>query len=152
MVQQNGGEFCTLAGYAYERFDAKGYTNLSLKAEDTYRARPEYWQKALVQTIDRHAAVSRKMKMPLITTECWGIVDYKDGPLLKWDWVKDLCSLGAQRAASTGQWLAIATSNFCGPQFVGMWRDKAWHKQLTHTIKSAKIAAQLRQGRLYEKL
>ena len=152
MVQQNGGEFYKLAGYAYERFDAKGYTNLSLKAEDSYRARPEYWQKALVQAIDRHAAVSRKTKIPLITTECWGIVDYKDWPLLKWDWVKDLCALGAQRAASTGQWLAIATSNFCGPQFVGMWRDKAWHQQLTHDIKSAEIAPELRQGRLYERL
>ncbi|MGA2348572.1 MAG: cellulase-like family protein, partial [Candidatus Sulfotelmatobacter sp.] len=104
------------------------------------------------QAIDHHAAVSRKMKMPLITTECWGIVDYKDWPLLKWDWVKDLCALGAQHAASTGQWLAIATSNFCGPQFVGMWRDKAWHQQLTHTIKSAEIAAELLQGRLYARL
>jgi len=152
MVQQNGGEFYILAGYAYERFDAKGYTNLSLKAEGVYRARPEYWQKALVQAIDRHAAVSGKLRMPLITTECWGIVDYKDWPLLKWDWVRDLCALGAQRAASSGQWLAIASSNFCGPQFVGMWRDKAWHQQLTHTIKSAEISADLRQGRLYERL
>jgi hypothetical protein len=152
MVQQNDGEFYKLAEYGYERFDAKGYTKLSLKAEGIYRARPEYWQNALLQTIDRHAAVSRKMKMPLITTECWGIVDYKDWPLLKWDWVKDLCALGAQHAASTGQWLAIATSNFCGPQFVGMWRDKAWHQQLTHTIKSAEIAAELRQGRLYARL
>jgi len=152
MVQQNGGEFYKFAEYGYERFDSKGYTNLSLKAEDSYRARPEYWQKMLVQTIDRHAVVSRKMKMPLITTECWGIVDYKDWPLLKWDWVKDLCALGAQRAASTGQWLAIASSNFCGPQFVGMWREKAWHQQLTRTIKSAEIAPELRQGRLYERL
>jgi hypothetical protein len=152
MVQQNDGEFYKLAEYGYERFDAKGYTKLSLKAEGIYRARPEYWQNALLQAIDHHAAVSRKMKMPLITTECWGIVDYKDWPLLKWDWVKDLCALGAQHAASTGQWLAIATSNFCGPQFVGMWRDKAWHQQLTHTIKSAEIAAELRQGRLYARL
>jgi len=152
MVQQNNGEFYKLAEYGYERFDAKGYTNLSLKAEDIYHARLEYWQKALVQSIDQHAAVSRKMKMPLITTECWGSVDYKDWPLLKWDWVMDLCALGAQRAASTGQWLAIATSNFCGPQFVGMWRDKAWHQQLTHTIKSAEITAELRGGRLYGRL
>jgi hypothetical protein len=152
MVQQNDGEFYKLAEYGYERFDAKGYTNLSLKAEDIYRARPEYWQKTLVQAIDKHVAVSRKMKMPLITTECWGIVDYKDWPLLKWDWVKDLCALGAEHAASTGQWLAIATSNFCGPQFVGMWRDKARHQQLTHTIKSAEIAPELRQGRLYGRL
>ena len=152
MVQQNDGEFYKLAEYGYERFDAKGYTNLSLKAEAIYRARPEYWQNQLVSAIDRHAAVSRKMKKPLITTECWGIVDYKDWPLLKWDWVKDLCALGVQRAASTGQWLAIATSNFCGPQFVGMWRDKAWHQQLTHTIESAEITAELRQGRLYGRL
>ena len=78
------------------------------------------------------------MKMPLITTECWGVVDYKDWPLLKWDWVKDLCALGVQHAASTGQWLAIATSNFCGPQFAGMWRDKAWHQQLTQTLSQSR--------------
>jgi hypothetical protein len=152
MAQQNDGEFYKLSEYGYERFDSKGYTNLSLKAEAIYRARPDYWQNALLKSIDRHATVSRKMKMPLITTECWGIVDYKDWPLLKWDWVKDLCALGAQRAAASGQWLAIATSNFCGPQFVGMWRDKAWHQHLTHTIKSAEISADLRHGRLYGKL
>jgi Sugar-binding cellulase-like len=152
MVQQNDAEFYNLTDYHYERFDAKGYTNLSLKAETTYRARPEHWQKLLVEAIDRHAAVSRKMKMPLVTTECWGIVDYKDWPLLRWDWVMDLCALGAQHAASSGQWLAIATSNFCGPQFVGMWRDKTWHQQLTHAIKTAEIAPVLRQGRLYERL
>ena len=90
--------------------------------------------------------------MPLITTECWAIVDYKDWPLLKWDWVKDLCAIGARRAASSGRWLAIATSNFCGPQFVGMWRDVAWHQQLTQAIKSAEISPDLRRGRLYERL
>jgi hypothetical protein len=152
MAQQNDGEFYKLAEYGYEHFDAKGYTNLSLKAEDVYRARPEYWQKTLAQAIDQHAAVSHKMKMPLITTECWGVVDYKDWPLLKWDWVKDLCALGVQHAASTGQWMAIATSNFCGPQFAGMWRDKTWHQRLTQTIKSAEITADLRQGRLYGSL
>ena len=152
MVQQNDAEFYNLTDYHYERFDAKGYTNLSLKAEGIYRARPDHWQKILVEAIDRHATVSRKMKMPLITTECWGVVDYKDWPLLQWDWVMDLCALGAQRAAASGQWLAIATSNFCGPQFVGMWRDKAWHKKLTHAIKTAEIATPMRQGRLYERL
>jgi hypothetical protein len=152
MVQQYGGEFYKLSGYAYEHFDPRGYTNLSLKAEDVYRARPEYWQTGLVKAIDAFAEVSRKIKMPLITTECWAIVDYKDWPLLKWDWVKDLCAIGARRAASSGQWLAIATSNFCGPQFVGMWRDVKWHQQLTREIKSAAIAPDLRHGRLYDRL
>ena len=152
MTQQNNGEFYKLTGYAYERFDNKGYTNLSLKAEETYRARPQYWQDLLVKAIDEFADVSRKIHMPLITTECWAIVDYKDWPLLKWDWVKDLCALGVRRATSSGRWLAIATSNFCGPQFVGMWSDIAWHQQLTRNIKSAEIAPELRQGRLYQNL
>jgi hypothetical protein len=152
MTIANDGEFYKLTGYDFELFDNKGYTNLSLKAEDTYRARPQYWQNLLVKDIDEFADVSRKIHMPLITTECWGIVDYKDWPLLKWDWVKDLCALGASRAAASGRWLAIATSNFCGPQFVGMWRDVSWHQQLTRTIKSAEIAPELQQGRLYERL
>jgi hypothetical protein len=152
MTQQNNGEFYKLTGYNYERFDAKGYTNLSLHAEDTYRARPQYWQELLMKEIDRLASFSRQRNIPLATTECWAVVDYKDWPLLKWDWVKDICAQAVQRAAASGQWLAIATSNFCGPQFVGMWRDAAWHQRLTRIIKTAKIAEPLRRGRLYERL
>jgi len=152
MTQENDGEFYKLVGYAYERFDPKGYTNLSLKAETTYRSRPQYWQDLLTSKIDRLAAVSAKLSKPLVTTECWAIVDYKDWPLLKWDWVKDLCALGAQRAAMSGQWLAIASSNFCGPQFVGMWREKAWHQNVTRAIKSAAINPALRQGHLYDRI
>ncbi len=152
MAQQNAGEFYRECGYAYERFDAKGYTNLSLKAADAYRARPEYWQQGLVKGIDSFAEVSRKIGMPLITTECWGVVDYKDWPLLTWDWVQELCVLGTQHAASTGRWLAIASSNFCEPQFAGMWRDKLWHQRVTAIIRSAEISPELRQGRLYKRL
>ena len=152
MTQENGEEFYKITGYNYERFDPKGYTNLSLKANETYGARPEYWQNLLTRKIDRLTAVSEKISIPLITTECWAIVDYKDWPLLKWDWVKDLCALGAGKAAASGQWLAIASSNFCGPQFVGMWRDKEWHRKVTKTIKSAAISPALRHGRFYERL
>lgn len=152
MTQQNNGEFYKLTGYNYERFDPKGYTNLSLKAEPAYRARPEYWKGLLTKEIDRLAAWSKAIQFPLATTECWAIVDYKDWPLLNWDWVKDLCALGARRAAASGQWLAVATSNFCEPQFVGMWRDVAWHRELTQAIKTADINPDLRKGRLYDRL
>ena len=83
------------------------------------------------------AEVARQSGTPLATTECWGIVDYKDWPLLSWDWVKELCELGTITAAKTGMWAAIATSNFCGPQFVGMWRDIEWHKRLTSVIRNS---------------
>lgn len=152
MAQQYSGEFYGECGYAYEHFDPKGYTNLSLKATGVYRARPKYWQKGLVDGIESFAEVSRKIGMPLATTECWGVVDYKDWPLLQWDWVQELCALGAQQAAQSQRWLAIASSNFCEPQFVGMWRDKAWHQRVTAMIRSAEIAPDLRQGRFYERL
>ena len=152
MAQTRGGEFYQLTDYKYEHFDGKGYTNLSLKAADVYRARPGYWQEGLAADIDAFAEVSRKIAMPLITTECWGIVDYKDWPLLTWDWVQELCVLGTQHAASTQRWLAMASSNFCEPQFVGMWRDKSWHQRVTAIIRSAEIAPELRQGKLYERL
>jgi len=71
------------------------------------------------------------------------VVDYKDWPLLDWGWIKDLCELGVTTAAKTGRWVGIGASNFCGPQFVGMWRDIAWHRRLTDTIKSANIDAEL---------
>ncbi len=90
------------------------------------------------------AAWSRASKKPLITTECWAVVDYKDWPGLDWGWVKDLTARGVAHAASQGRWVAIATSNFCGPQFVGMWRDIAWHRRLTDLIKSSPIDPDLR--------
>jgi len=152
MAQSRGGEFYQLTGYHYARFDNKDYTNLSLKAAETFRARPDYWQEGLTHDIDAMAAVSQQIHRPLITTECWGLVDYKDWPLLEWDWVQELCVLGVERAASTGRWLAIASSNFCEPQFVGMWRDKLWHQRVTKIIRSAMIAPELQTGRFYARL
>jgi len=148
MAPQNDGEFYKLAGYGYERFDPKGYSNLSLKAEAIYREKPKYWQGLLTAKIDRIAAVSKQARVPLATTECWGLVDYKDWPLLKWDWIKELCEMGASHAAATGQWCAIATSNFCGPQFQGMWRDVAWHKRLTRIIRESPLDQTLINNRL----
>jgi len=75
----------------------------------------------------------RAARKPLIATECSSVVDYKDAPLLEWDWIQELCEAGV--------WAAIATSNFCGPQFRGMWRDIEWHRRMTRSIHSAKLPA-----------
>lgn len=152
MSGENDDEFYKEVGYAYERFDPKGYTNMSLKAEPAYRARPAYWHGLLHKKIARAAQVSAQMNVPLIITECWSVVDYKDWPLLKWDWIKDLCADGVRTSSRTGQWAAIATSNFCGPQFRGMWRDVRWHQEQTSLIRSGKIASGLRSGRLWDRL
>jgi hypothetical protein len=132
-------DFYKHVDYTFPAFDIKGMENVARNARSVYEANPKHWQDALIDVIDAHARYSRKTGRGLITTECWAVVDYKDGPRFDWGWVKELCALGTERAASTGRWLGIATSNFCGPQFPGMWRDVAWHQRLTSLIKSAAV-------------
>lgn len=146
MAQQNGGEYYKLVGYDYGKFSPEGYKNLARNGERVYKEKPKYWQNLLTTRIKQMADIARKQGRPLITTECWGIVDYKDWPLLKWDWVKELCALGVTTAAETGMWVGISTSNFCGPQFVGMWRDIKWHQELTSIIRSVKLDDSITQN------
>ncbi len=146
MAQQNRGEYYKLVGYDYGRFSPEGYKKLARNGERVYKEKPAYWQHLLTSRINQLGDIARKNGRPLVTTECWGIVDYKDWPLLKWDWVKELCALGTITAAKTGMWAAISTSNFCGPQFAGMWRDIQWHQELTGAIRSSRLDNSITQN------
>jgi hypothetical protein len=126
-------------GYHYERFDPEGYKNVVNNAKRIYMQRRDYWDTKLKERIAMCAEWSHTSGKPLITTECWSLVDYKDWPLLEWDWLKQICELGVRTAAGTGRWVAIATSNFNGPQFAGMWRDVDWHRRMTDLIHSASV-------------
>lgn len=53
------------------------------------------------------------------------------------DWILELNAIGIKAAASTGRWAGMATSNFCGPQFHGMWREKEWHQKMTDIIRQS---------------
>ena len=108
-------------------------------AEKIYRADQAHSDDSLRRRIQSIGQRALKQGKRLITTECWGLIDDKDGPLLDWGWVKERCALGVAAAAATGAWAGLATSNFCGPQFVGMWRDIAWHQQHTQRIKHATL-------------
>lgn len=131
-------------GYDFQKFEPAGFEAIVARGYETYRANKAGYDAALARQIDNMAEWSRASGKALMTTECWSVVDYKDWPLLDWGWIKDLCEFGVTRAAGTGRWIAIGTSNFCGPQFVGMWRDISWHRRLTDLIKAAPIDAELR--------
>jgi hypothetical protein len=133
-------DFDQQVGYQYERFESTGYEHLVQNAEALYRSRPDYWKQALERGIKLAAEWSRSARKPLMTTECWGVINYKDWPLLNWEWVKELCEYGVRQASATGRWVALASSTFCGPQFVGMWRDTAWHRRLTDLIHQGPIS------------
>ncbi len=134
-------DFYARVGYHYEKFETRGYENLVANGERLYRSDPDHWARCLREGVERIAAWSLHAGKPLVTTECWAIVDYKDWPLLDWGWVKELCAVGVDAAAATGRWAAMATSNFCGPQFVGMWRDVGWHRRLTDRIHRGRFPA-----------
>lgn len=120
-------------------YSSDGFRKVQKYARRLYMKNPDFWKAELKKGIDIMTEWSKWSKLPLITTECWGIVDYKDGPLLEWDWVIDLCEYGTQQAAQSGRWAGIATSNFCAPQFKGMWNEKAWHQEQTRIIRSSNM-------------
>ncbi|NQU85653.1 MAG: cellulase [Mariniphaga sp.] len=152
MAQLNGGEYYNEVGYDYGRFDSQAYKNLVANYKKVYNKQPNYWKELLITEINLIAQSCKKANLPLITTECWALVDFKDWPLLSWDIVKQLCETGVQTAAATGQWAAIATSNFAGPQFVGMWRDIEWHKKQTNLIKNSPINPELQENLLLKRM
>ncbi len=152
MTQYNNNEFYEEVEWEWDRFVFDSFQRLALKGEPAFRAREAYWVNGLKGMIDHAARWSRDLGQALVTTECWGIVDYRDWPGLDWGYVKELCALGTEEAAQTGRWLSISTSNFCGPQFVGMWRDVAWHRRLTDIIHSAPVEEDVKGSLLAKRM
>lgn len=152
MVSLNKGEFNNTVGINWDGFSSGDIKRLVEKSEPLYKSKPEYWNNILTTAINQLAADAKASNKPLITTECWSIVNYKDFPMLNWQWVKDTCALGVSTAAATGQWVAIGSSNFCGPQFKGMWTNIAWHKKVTGIIKNAPINEQIKSSKIASRL
>jgi hypothetical protein len=137
MTQPDCSDFYSRLNYRMgeDCFDPIHFTRLAQYGVALYRSNPQHWQQTLATHIANTAQWSSTTGLPLVTTEGWAIISYKDWPGLDWGWVKELNEFGVKTALSTGRWAALATSNFCGPQFRGMWRDVPWHKQMTKQIK-----------------
>lgn len=144
MANSPFGDYYETVGYYFERFSPVGYDNVVRRGKALYESRRDTYDAALFDTIDFGASWSRRTGKPLYTTEGWSLVDYKDWPGLEWGWILDLNALAIERAAATGRWAGLCTSNFCGPQFVGMWREVGWHRDMTSIITGAQIDNDLR--------
>lgn len=146
MASPEVSEFNRVVGYEFDWFLPDSFDALARNGRAEYERNRDYYDAALFHRIHENAAWSRTAGLPLVTTECWSIIDYKDWPGLEWDWVKDINARAVDYAAGTGRWTGLATSNFCGPQFVGMWRDVAYHRELTDRIHAAPLDAGLTSG------
>jgi hypothetical protein len=147
MANNEYSDYYDRVGYHFERFDSTGYDNVVSRGRQEYLSRQDFYDQALFRMIDTVVEWSRTTGKPLYITECWSLVDYKDWPGLEWDWILEINARAVEYAASTGRFVGLATSNFCGPQFRGMWREIEWHQRLTTLIKSASIDKDIRAAR-----
>jgi len=147
MANNEYSDYYDRVGYHFERFDSSGYDNVVARGREEYRSRQDFYDAALFRAIDTAVEWSRSTRKPLYITECWSLVDYKDWPGLEWDWLLDINARAVEYAASRGRFVGMATSNFCGPQFAGMWREIEWHLRLTTLIKSANVDEDIRATR-----
>jgi len=136
-------DFYKRIGFEYTPWGHEQFRKIVKSGETEYYKNKKEYQEKLASGIELLADWSRKSGKPIGTTECWGPIDYKDYPMLEWSWVKEICAFGTIEASKHGRWKYIATSNFCGPQFTGMWRDIEWHRKLTGIIKKASVDADL---------
>ena len=138
MAQESADQFYATLEYDLNNsnFDAHQYKILE-NAQALYEADTVRWQTQLAQKIDAMAEWSTSTQLPLVTSEGWAVVTWKDSPNLDWTWIKDLNAFAVDRALRHHRWIAIATSNFCSPQFTGMWDDIPWHREMTTKIRSS---------------
>jgi sugar phosphate isomerase/epimerase len=136
MTHSVTSDFNAAIGYDLGRSpeDPTTYEVLAEKAVPYYETNKDALLGALKSVIEGAAQWSVRTGLPLVTTESWGVINYKDGDGLDWGWVKESCAFGVEAAAARGRWASINTSNFCGPQFRGMWDDVAWHRAMTDLI------------------
>lgn len=141
MTTEAATNFYEVIGYELDTTSegdaGRGDAILRDRAAQEYWSRPEHWKSGLSSLIHAAADLSRRSGLPLSTTEGWAIVSWRDRPGMDWGWVKDLTAFGVESALATEQWFSLCTSNFCAPQFPGMWEDVEWHQALTNLIRSA---------------
>lgn len=89
------------------------------------------WLDEQMQTIAR---IGREAGIPVGNTEGWGSVFWLEHPMLEWDMVKDAGLTAAKLGAKHG-YAFNCQSNFCEPQYLRLWRDVDYHREVTSTIR-----------------
>jgi hypothetical protein len=72
---------------------------------------------------------SREISAPMVTTEAWGPWWHMDHPDLKWDWLKEWCADGMERAAEWKLW-GTTPWNYAHPYWENWTRDVEWYQSV----------------------
>ena len=95
----------------------------------------EEWLESMIESV---ASAGRKYGIPVGNTEGWGSVIWLEHPMLQWDFIKDAGMIAAKLAARHG-YAFTCQSNFCEPQYLRLWRDTEYHRQITDVIRNGNI-------------
>lgn len=91
--------------------------------------------------MDKHmeliAQTGRSYGIPVGNTEGWGSVLWLEHPMLEWDHIREAGLIAAELGAKHG-YLFNCQSNFCEPQYLRLWRDVDYHRQVTGIIRGIK--------------
>lgn len=109
---------------------------------EVYAALRDRWQRGreayrtwLEERIRDAASVARKWELPIGNTEGWGLVNWFEHPALEWEIQKGAAEIAIPAAAAEG-YCFNCTSNMAEPQFLGLWEDLGWHREMTGMIRA----------------
>lgn len=86
------------------------------------------------QEIASVAQRGKQYGIPVGNTEGWGAIFWREHPLLTWDFIKEAGIMAAKLGQKYG-YTFNCQSNFCAPQFVSLWNDIEYHKEITSIIR-----------------
>lgn len=116
-----------------------GFENVYKAIQTTWCEHRDELQGWLTERVERFVRVARQRGLPCGNTEGWAMVNWRDHPMLDWEFTKELGLIGAELGVKNG-YAFNCSSNFTHPSFEGLWEDIHWHREVTDRIKSGTSA------------
>jgi len=113
------------------------FEKYNLIMQEAWLKNRNYFEEWLEEKISFVAETGKKYGIPYGCTEGWGTVCWAEHPLLTWDLIKDAGMIAAKMGRKYG-YSFNCQSNFCAPQFITLWRDVDYHREITDIIKGEK--------------
>ena len=113
------------------------FEKYNLIIQETWLKNHNFFEEWLEEKISFVAEIGKKYGIPYGCTEGWGTVCWAEHPLLTWDLIKDAGMIAAKLGRKYG-YSFNCQSNFCAPQFITLWRDVDYHREITDIIKGEK--------------
>ena len=113
------------------------FEKYNLIIQEAWLKNRNFFEEWLEEKISFVAEMGKKYGIPYGCTEGWGTVCWAEHPLLTWDLIKDAGMIAAKLGRKHG-YSFNCQSNFCAPQFITLWRDVDYHREITDIIKGEK--------------